>query len=125
MFDNFPVIMIAGGVYNDWGNASSSVELYNPKTNSSCFITPLPANRSSSVASGLKVCGGSFNSSCVEFQGGTWSTSNQLLHPRNGSSGWNSSEGLVLLGGFSKPNTTEILKDYFSENNFNLTNPRV
>jgi len=116
------VIMVAGG-------GSTSVQLYNPKTGFSCFIPPLLYPKVSPVASGLRVCGGSYdNKNCVEFQGGDWvGPPPYLMDYRIGSSGWDSYQGLVLMGGFSQLGTTEILRDYpeNSQYDFNLTIPRV
>merc|ERR1712051_369044 len=45
-------IMVMGGFY------PTSVELYNPATNFSCYLPDLPANRYSTVNHGFLVCGG-------------------------------------------------------------------
>ena len=117
------MILIAGGFASELD--LRSVELYNPKTGFSCFITPLPDYLSylSPVASGLKVCGGG-NRDCVEFYfefEGIWNASNTLLDSREASSGWGSSQGLVLMGGYTSQNTTEILVEDYSRYHFNLT----
>ena len=122
MFDNVPVILIAGG-YTD------TVELYNPKTGFSCCLTPLPSYRYGPVVSGLRVCGGGYRD-CIKFlfEGeGVWNPSNSLLSPREFSSGWDSSAGLVLIGGYDQPGTSEILigDEFYSQYSFNITPPRA
>ena len=102
------------------------MELYNPKTSSSCFLPNLPAWRLAPVSSGLRVCGGSWNTQdCLEFTGGTWTTTVQLTDDRWGSSGWESSQGLVIIGGWDRADTAEIVRDGYSEELFTLSPPRV
>jgi len=117
------VILIAGG-YSNNHEYISSVELYNPKTSSSCFLPSLPASRFDPVSSGLRVCGGNIRD-CVEFSGGTWTTVVQLTDDRMGSSGWESSQGLVIMGGYDSLDTAEIVRDGYSEELFTLSPPRV
>ena len=115
----FSVILIAGGYSDDYGYLSS-VELYNPKTSFSCYLPSLPAWRVAPVSSGLLVCGG-YEPDCVEFSGGAWSTADQLNDDRVGSSGWESSQGFVIMGGTSDPSSAVILREGYSEELFTLS----
>ena len=120
---NVPVILIAGG-FNELEGVLQSAELYNPKTGFSCFITALPTARFNPVANGLTVCGGG-ESSCFEFffeSDGVWSPNQPLDDPRVGSIGWNSSRGLVLIGGYPQSDTAELVG---SGNIFNISPPRL
>ena len=120
---NVPVILIAGG-FNELEGVLQSAELYNPKTGFSCFITALPTARFNPVASGLTVCGGG-ESDCVEFlfEGeGVWNLESPLDGQRVGSIGWNSSEGLVLIGGIYQPDNAELVGSGII---FNISPPRA
>ena len=151
------MILVAGGWSSEtllgYSGTLRSVEVFNPRTGYSCFLSPFPDPRFSTVASGLKSCGGSFDlKDCYGFvfefgENGTfyntvetsgWNRSNTLLSHRVGSSGWDSSQGLVLIGGWNcRPNhpqcgnradltnTAEILIEDKSEYIFNITPPRV
>ena len=114
------MILIAGGYSLDYGYISS-VELYNPKTSFSCYLPSLPASRFAPVSSGLLVCGGSNTDDCVEFSGGAWSTAFQLNDIRLYSSGWESSQGFVIMGGNTDPSSAVILRDGYSEELFTLS----
>ena len=117
--------MIAGGY--GYSNYLDSVELYNPKTGESCFLPSLPEDRNFAVASGLKVCGGSWDSTdCVLYRGGFWGTANLLTDYRFGSSLWESSHEPVIMGGYYETNTAEeLIGDYSAEKRFDLTSSRV
>ena len=138
------MILVAGGYSSEtlggFSGVLRSVEVYNPRTGYSCFLSPLPSDRVSPVASGLKVCGGSYDlKDCYEFvfelgenwtlyntvETSGWNISNTLLSHRVGSSGWDSSRGQVLIGGWNQPNTAEILTEGYSQYIFNITPPRV
>ena len=118
------MILIAGG-FNELEGVLQSAELYNPKTGFSCFITALPTARFNPVANGLTVCGGG-ESDCVKFwleDDGVWRQEEyQLDGKRRGSIGWNSSEGLVLIGGYPQSDTAELVG---SGNIFNISPPRL
>ena len=117
--------MIAGG-YGSRGY-DYTVELYNLKTGYSCFLPSLPEYRDASVSSGLKVCGGSFDTKyCVEYRGGYWVTANLLTDYRVYSSLWESSHGPVILGGYYESNTAEeLIGDYSAEEHFQLSSARM
>ena len=117
--------MIAGGY--GYSNYENSVELYNPKTGYSCFLPSLPASRYAAVASGLKVCGGSwYSTDCVLYSGGYWGTANLLTDYRVGSGIWESSHGPVILGGYDQVNTAEeLIGDYSAEEHFQLSSGRM
>merc|ERR1712066_621754 len=114
-------IMVMGGFY------PTSVELYNPATNFSCYLPDLPSNRFSTVNHEFLVCGGggsSTSSSCLLLVNGTWTSAHTLYSSRVRSSIWDSSKGLVIMGGLSSSaeNTAELLKDDFSsEYSFSLS----
>ena len=87
-----------------------------------CTLPHLPEARKRHTQTGLEACGGDSNyspeittwSTCVQFQGGSWSPSHNLLQERADHSVWASPAGTVLMGGaggiFSL-NTTELLEE--------------
>ena len=97
---------------------SKSVELYDPATKFSCYLPDLPSSRYSTVNHEFLVCGGYGGgdrySNCLQFVNGTWAPAHKLNTGRYLSSIWDSSKGLVIMGGWYNRNTAELLKDDFS-----------
>jgi len=95
------VILLSGGHYpstNPW----TSVEVFNPASNKSCEVKPLPDERYAHTMDGLTVCGGGHynshtRSNCITFSSGQWRTSQHLLQPRFGHVSWVTDEGIMLL----------------------------
>jgi len=124
------VIMISGGL-TEGSVGLSSVEIYDPSApsvNRSCQITPnMPTSRSQTVAHGSLVCGGwnGHPRDCIELRDGAWQTAHTLNQKRVRSSSWDSSKGLVIMGGQRANTTTEILRDDLtSDPYFNITETR-
>ena len=105
----FEGILITGGE-----NAEElSAEIFVPSTNVSCNFVRLPRQRRGHSQDGYEVCGGDRNPQTCDTWStdGTWRTSqSRLLHGRSYHNSWKSREGLVLMGGTSSSQTTELLK---------------
>ena len=104
-----PGLLLTGG-YND--GSLTSVELYSLQSRSSCRLASLPDDAFGHSQHQNILCGvGPGNSQCWSLRAGTWSTSYQLDGDRFGSSVWQVSDGLVLLGGSGSNDarTTAIL----------------
>ena len=116
------------------GGTSDSVEqndleLFVPSTGTSrsCSLMSLPSSRSRHTLDIIKnnpvICGGGTTpKSCIWFTNGNWSDYyNPLIYGRNEPTSWVSRNGLVLMGGWHSPSTTEILTgDDVSREEFNL-----
>ena len=104
---------MAGGTALD-----ASVEVFFPLTNESCFLPPLPAPRWGHTVNGRLVCGGSYPDightkpleikNCLELQSGQWVESGVLREERTSHTSWTSKAGLMLMGGWGSPGTTEV-----------------
>ena len=71
------------------------------------------------MCSGIQV--GDVISTCVQLTNGSWSLASTLRHPRQLHCAWRTERGLVLLGGESSRNTSELLTgDGESEEHFPL-----
>jgi len=95
-------ILISGG---DDASTGTSVEVFNPRTNKSCEVKPLPDRRSRHTMDGLTVCGGDnggpptteIRSTCITFSSDQWRTSHHLVQPRYGHVSWVTDQGIMLL----------------------------
>ena len=121
------MILVAGGLSTE-DEELRSVEVYNPKTGSTCLLPDLPDYRVSPVGTGLKVCGGNWDSmNCLLYAGGNWVTANILTTNRVGSSNYESSHGPIIMGGYDTAANAEALGlsgEYSSEVHFELTSER-
>ena len=110
--------MVAGG---SSGSSLDVVELFNPKTGTSCVITDkLDQPRWYHTGDGNLVCGGNdFNhiSSCYNVA--TGATIN-LLNGRDGHTSWSTDDGIYLLGGFPDGSTTELVTGNTTQAGFGL-----
>ena len=121
--------MITGGWSAGIPRPSQRVEIYNPKTNTSCLLPNLPdSRRSHTIVDGV-ICGGSDNvarTSCVDMSSGTWSSDKYAeIRNRGGHVSWNLNPGtsFMLLSGWDNDSkkTTEIVHlDGRVEPGFNL-----
>ena len=65
----------------------------------------------------MLACGGQNNGessvyySCTKFIDGNWETTHELLDAREWHSSWENQNGILLVGGGSSKNTTELLTD--------------
>ena len=122
------MIIISGGYGYSSDDYEYSVELYNPKTGSTCLLPDLPDYRVSPVGTGLKVCGGNWDSmNCLLYAGGNWVIANILTTNRVGSSNYESSHGPIIMGGYDTAANAEALGlsgEYSSEVHFELTSER-
>ena len=100
---------VTGGNYD----YTTSVELLlmDPQTgevSKRCSLPDLPENRNDHTVDGNMVCGGrkytspyKFFDNCISLQtGGVWTETHKLITRRYKHSSWQSSEGVVLLGGW-------------------------
>ena len=108
------------------GTDLSSVEVLHPSgVPFPCTLPPLPASRKYLTQDGLVACGGmgtATSTSCVSLTGGGWQESHQLQQERYDHSSWRSPAGLLLMGGFDSPTSTELLSvtDSSTSSNFTL-----
>ena len=96
------------GGYKD-RNRLSSVEVYHPGTNTSCTLPSLPEAISHHTQDGLTQCGGL---SCFTLKTDTaqWTKTHNLSQERSIHSSWRRKDQTILLiGGGSSPNTTELV----------------
>ena len=119
------VIIITGGS----GDASTSVEVWKPDVSASPWSPPRwSPGRWGHTQTGLTACGGccsdSVPRSCVTLSELGWIKTYDLIQPRTHHSAWDTGRGIILLGGYQSPNTTELLKeDGGSEETFPLKYP--
>ena len=108
--------MITGGN----GLSSTSVELFNPNTNTTCTLPSLPNKRFGHVAAGNLICSGRDDPSeyiryknCTEFSEGAWIPTNHSLIGDRDMPGahWIVDEGIYLFGGWgTSSSTSELVK---------------
>ena len=89
-----------------------------------CSLPDLPESRWDHTQTGLEACGGDHTypdsyTTCVQFLGGSWTPSHNLLQERYNHVSWASPSGTVLMGGpsydGSGKNTTELLDEATEE----------
>ena len=104
------MVLITGGV-GDGRTGLSSVEVFSPSgVPLPCTVPPLPAFRGSHTQDGAVACGGVGGiTSCVTLTGSGWQESHQLQADRGRHASWRSPAGLLLMGGWDSPTSTEIL----------------
>ena len=124
-------ILISGGSSD--GVDQNDVELFIPttRTRRTCSLMSLPSPRARHTLDIIQnkpiICAGNsgLKASCTAFKDGNWSDYfSPLKHGRDEPMSWVSSNGLVIVGGWSSPTTTEILAgDDFSREGFKLKYP--
>ena len=105
--------MISGGN----SEQGRTVELYAPEVNATttCMLPNFPDQiRRKHTSTGLFVCGGErdiANEKCITLSPtGSWEKSHTLLYSRSGLSSFQSTDGIILMGGWNSLNTSEIVK---------------
>ena len=123
----FPGIIVSGGKNDDDGEwkTLASVEVIR-EDGTTCSLPDLPEPREEHSQSGLLSCGGyhdNVRTTCTEFASGEWTPSHNLTEDRKTHTSWNAPDGIILLGGWSSPNTSELLSSYTSSTtlSFDLT----
>ena len=113
------MFLITGGYNNDKNGDVPPEEVFNPHySSSSCSYLNqdrTPWTRRFHKQVGLTVCGdhwyGDNVKNCKIFSDGQWRVSHNLLQERIFPSIWQSPEGILIMGGWYSPNTTELLQD--------------
>ena len=109
-------ILITGGQ-----NSYTSVELFNPNTNTTCHLPSLPNRRYKHVAAGNLICAGdtglnfragTLYQNCTEFSKGTWITTNHtLIHEREYIwAHWIVEEGIYLFDPHNPDSKSELIR---------------
>ena len=94
---------------SDYISAMQTSELWyhDDTTYTSCYLPSLPERRYHGTLNGFKYCcGGGWDDdvpwrSCIEFDQGSWVTSNTNLTPRWYDVSWATANGIYLMGGES------------------------
>ena len=93
----------------------TSAEVFQVSTGQSCSLPSLPDERYYHAMNSLTLCGGyyykSTSTTCITFSSGVWVPSHCLAKRRSHHCSWEREEGLVLLGGYYSPTTTELLTE--------------
>ena len=107
------VSLISGGWKDGHGDLNSA-EIFNPGTNTSCSLPPLPEGR---YRHNQQACGGGRSDApetltCVKWSpaSGTWNESHTLTQKRAGHVSWATSSGVYLIGGWYSLRTSEKVK---------------
>ena len=100
-----PGLLVVGG-----DATATSVELWSPT--SSCSLAPLPQP---AVAPSVDVVEGEVvachGTSCSTLSGGVWGEGAVLRESRRWHTTATTARGLLLMGGFDSPNTTEVVAE--------------
>ena len=101
------------------------MELVNPLDSQGCLLPSLPADRSAHTMDSLEICGGyspTTSTPCITFTSGQWVTSHALAEERAWHISWSTEAGVILMGGLSSGNTTEIISlgDYDAVPGFDM-----
>jgi len=97
-------ILISGGY-----GTFSSVEVFIPSTGLSCSLPNLTDIRYGHTMASLTICGGGESLSCLSFSSGEWVTSHTLLEERAYHTSWETEQGVVLMGGDTSGDTSDIV----------------
>ena len=118
-------MLITGGSSSSVGN---SVEVFNPHTKHSCNLTDLPGERYGHSHCGDLLCGGWDSTtprSCLKLnsQTGVFTTKSvRLVKYRTNHECWDvEGEGVLLIGGFNSPRSTELVSPDGSTSTANFT----
>ena len=114
--------MITGG-YNN-GHLKFA-EIYNPVTNTGCFLPQLPEGRIQHSQYGGLVCGGSSAATwntCDKWSpaSGTWTQSHTLRQKRSYHVSWVTASGVYLIGGWYSSTSEKVKLDGSVEEGFSL-----
>ena len=101
-------LIVGGNGRWDASMRSSEFWCHNETTYTTCNLPPLPERRYHGTLNGFKYCCGGANNaswtSCIEFDQGSWTTSNTNLPPRWYDVSWATANGIYLMGGESRNN---------------------
>ena len=126
-------LFLALGLFVVGGNGNSAMQtselwyLNDKKENTytSCRMPGLPERRYHGTLNSYKYCYGGYDdsskTSCVEFDQGSWITSNTNLTPRWYDSSWETKNGIYLISGEHNSKSTTLAKiDGSSSTGFSL-----
>ena len=105
------VFLLTGG-----SNNSTSSEIYNPESKTSCTLPKFLKKRSFHTQEGGLVCGGgsedASQKSCSKWSptSGTWEQSHTLRQQRKEHVSWAAASGVYLIGGEFSKKTSELAK---------------
>ena len=122
------VVLITGG---DNSDATHTSEIYDPASESSCSLPQLPDKRFAHTQvisahsnwnvnlylyidnqDGSLTCGGSQSAdSCLMWSSGSWTKSHSLSLARRSHISFPTSQGTFLLGGYTNPLTSDLVKE--------------
>ena len=98
-------ILLSGGDANN-----TRVEVFDPLTGQSCSLPAFPDGRWGHTMDKLFICGGYYHSlTCLSLLSGEWVATHVLHHRRYASNSWDTSQGLLILGGDDSPHTSEVV----------------
>ena len=98
------------GGQDDEGSLSS-VEVFVPGTNKSCYLPSLPEKISRHSQDQLTQCGGYHSEqTCYTFSGGSWTNTASLSSERVNHGSWRSPDGIYLIGGDGHEKTAKNIK---------------
>ena len=112
---NIPGILISGG------DGTGTVEVYS--LNNHCVLPSLPVEMADHTSDEGTLCGGDYSrNTCITFSSGKWVTSHALAEERAWHISWSTEAGVILMGGLSSGNTSEIISlgDYDAVPGFDM-----
>ena len=116
----------SGGGPADSPRKLKSVEIIHLNGTHRCSLPDFPNATWGHSQNSLTVCGNSdrmYRSNCFKLQDGAWTISHTLLKPRVYHSSWQSTAGIVLMGGvgYRSENNTETLSQINAESQLTFT----
>jgi len=103
-------IAVSGGMGDEY-DTLESVEVFDPHTGLSCSLSTLPERRYRHTMDTSYICGGESrgDTNCLHLVNGQWTEGNTLVEKRREHCSWETEDGILLMGGFDSPTTSEIV----------------
>ena len=107
------------------GDYSNTADFLHADGTSWCFKAPITSlAKTYHTMSGMSFCGGQTeHTTCYTYRNNAWSSSGTLRHSRREHTSWQTSAGIVLMGGSNSPGTSEIVNNGVSNDYFDLKYP--